>query len=145
MIAIRACCEEDLPQISLLLQQLWPSATIVQDCLRAVFLRGLSSDLQHYFCAEEEGRIVGFCSVVLKNNLWQQGYLAHVDELVVEAQRRGEGIGTRLLQAAMKIAENRGCKRLELDSALHRTDAHRFYEQRGFENRAFLFSAKLAD
>jgi glucosamine-phosphate N-acetyltransferase len=34
-------------------------------------------------------------------------------------------------------------RRVELDSAFHRKQAHRFYEQLGFENRAYLFSKAL--
>jgi hypothetical protein len=32
---------------------------------------------------------------------------------------------------------------VELDSAFHRSQAHKFYQQEGFENRAYLFSKPL--
>ena len=47
------------------------------------------------------------------------------------------------MTAAIKLAIESGCASIELDSAFHREDAHRFYESQGFENRAFLFSKSL--
>jgi hypothetical protein len=34
-------------------------------------------------------------------------------------------------------------KRLELDSAFHRTNAHAFYDKLGFEKRAYLFTKEI--
>jgi len=143
MVEIRPCREDDYRSIARLLRQLWPSASIDDDRLQSVYLRGLKSEACHFSCAVEDGNVIGFCSVILKNSLWQQGWLAHVDELVVDEAARGQGIGTQLLEAAIQIAAARGAARIELDSGFHRTDAHNFYQQRGFENRAFLFSKIL--
>lgn len=81
--------------------------------------------------------------MTIKNNLWQEGFLAHLDELVVNSAHRGCGLGSQLLEAMISLAKERGCVRVELDSAFHRTEAHAFYECRGFENRAYLFSKPL--
>lgn len=143
MAEIRDCKEEDFNQIVPLLEQLWPTKALNHERLRAVYERGLRSDTQQYLCAVESGRIAGFCSLTIKNNLWQEGFLAHVDELVVNHADRGQGIGSRLLEAIIKIAVQRSCRRVELDSAFHRTEAHAFYERQGFENRAYLFSKLL--
>jgi len=95
------------------------------------------------FCAVEGDRVIGFCSLTLKSNLWQAGYLGHIDELIVDEQHRGRGIGRSLLNAIIEAAVKNGCSRIELDSAFHRKDAHKFYETQGFENRAYLFSKVL--
>ncbi len=143
MADTRECREEDFEQILPLLQQLWPAKTLNRDRLRVVYEHGLRSDTQQYICAVENGRIAGFCSLTLKNNLWQEGYLAHVDELVVNHADRGRGIGSQLLEAIIAYAVERSCTRVELDTAFHRTEAHAFYERHGFENRAYLFSKLL--
>lgn len=111
--------------------------------MKQVFEKGICSEHQHYLCVEVDKRIVGFCSLTVKNNLWQQGNLGHIDELVVEESFRRKGIGTELLHRLIRVAEEKGCRRIELDSALHRTKAHGFYEKNGFENRALLFSKIL--
>jgi glucosamine-phosphate N-acetyltransferase len=143
MVEIRTCSHEDFEQITSLLQQLWPDKTLSRDLVLAVYKRGLASDLQQYLCAVEGGRIVAFCSMTIKSNLWQQGYLAHLDELVVNSADRGRGIGTQLLDEMVALARKADCTRIELDSAAHRTDAHVFYKSHGFENRAYLFSKTL--
>jgi len=144
MAEIRACIASDFEPIFSLLQQLWPDKTLCRERLQSVFDRALKSgEVQRYLCAVEDGRIAGFCSMTLKNNLWVEGWLAHLDELVVDHAARGRGIGGDLLQAMIKLAEECGCVRVELDSAFHRKEAHAFYERRGFENRAYLFSRKL--
>ena len=143
MIDIRACTRADFEQILELLQQLWPEKILDRDAIGCVYSRALASDLQRYLCAVESDSVVGFCSLTIKNNLWQAGYLAHVDELVVRKEKRGEGIGVAPLAAITGVAKQAGCARIELDSALHRLDAHKFYEQQGFENRAYLFSKSL--
>jgi GNAT superfamily N-acetyltransferase len=87
--------------------------------------------------------IIGFVTLAIKNSLWQEGNLGWIDELVVDKNHQGKGIGTRLVRAITKVAVNKHCKRIELDSAFHRKQAHRFYEKNGFERRAFLFSKIL--
>jgi len=144
MLEIRPCRHDDYSAVAQLLRQLWPSFPIDDDRLQDTFVAGLNSRAHHFHCAVEDGHVIGFCSVIVKNSLWQQGSLAHVDELVVDKAARGRGIGTQLLQNAIAIATGHGAARIELDSAFHRTEAHQFYQQHGFENRAYLFSKKLS-
>jgi hypothetical protein len=47
------------------------------------------------------------------------------------------------MDTAIYEARRQGCKRIELDSAFHRAQAHALYEDLGFEKRAFLFSKVL--
>ena len=140
MIQIRQCKADDFAAVVLLLQQLWPGKRLDTHALRTVFDRALVSKQQTYLCAVDGERMVGFGSLTLKNNLWQEGNLGHVDELVVDEGCRGRGIGTQLLDRLIVLAGDLGCRRVELDSAFHRKQAHQFYERHGFENRAFLFS-----
>jgi ribosomal protein S18 acetylase RimI-like enzyme len=141
MLSLRNCKKDDFDQVYFLLSQLWKQETLPRDVLLNVYDRALASALQTYVCASnEDNQIVGFCSLSLKNNLWQGGYLAHIDELIVDVKHRGQGIGGQLLDAIIKIAIAGGCRRIELDSAFHRKEAHEFYARRGFEKRAYLFS-----
>ncbi|MHC4457648.1 MAG: GNAT family N-acetyltransferase [Planctomycetota bacterium] len=143
MVMIRECRKEDFGQVLKLLAQLWPEKTLGEKQLQQVFLRGLSSEFQSYVCAVVEESIVGFGSLTIKNNLWVEGYIGHIDELVVDKEYRGREIGSKLLEYIINIARNKNCRRLELDSAFDRKKAHKFYERNGFENRAFLFSKRF--
>lgn len=143
MTEIRLSTEDDFQDVLLLLGQLWPDKAIDREAVWQVFHRALRSPSQTYLSAMAGSRVIGFCSLTVKNNLWQEGNLGHVDELVVDREFRGAGVGSALLDRIIEAARDAGCKRVELDSAFHRKAAHKFYEDRGFENRAFLFSRLL--
>lgn len=140
---IRPATREDFDQLLVLFRQLWPTKLIVPERLGAVFARAMSTPSRQYFCAIEEGQIVGLGGVSFRDNLWQEGEIAYVEELVVHEKCRGKGIGWELLDRFTELARTRGCRRIELDSGFHREAAHRFYEQHGLEKRAFLFSRVL--
>jgi ribosomal protein S18 acetylase RimI-like enzyme len=143
MVQIRKCSEADFNEVVMLLRQLWPDKPLNTQSLQSVYDIALSSENQKYICAVEDSKVVGFGSLTIKNNLWQEGRLGHIDELVVDNDYRGKGIGRQLLAQLIVLAKEQKCKRVELDTAFHRKEAHRFYEQQGFENRAYLFSMIL--
>jgi ribosomal protein S18 acetylase RimI-like enzyme len=143
MIHIRPATGEDLDQLLVLFRQLCPTKKIIPERLREVFLRVLATPYKQYFCAISEGKIVGLGAVSFKDNLWQEGEIAYVEELVVHEATRGRGVGTQLLNHLTALAQKRGCRRIELDSAFHSVDAHRLYERQGMEKRAYLFSRVL--
>lgn len=55
-----------------------------------------------------------------------------IDGLAVAEGRRGEGIGSRLIEAATILARERGYGALRLDVAEHNIRARALYERRGF-------------
>ena len=111
--------------------------------LRSVYDRALASDRQVYLCAVLDQQVVGFGSLTIKSNLWSEAFVGYVDEMVVDEAQRGRGVGTQILDRLISWARERGCNRIELDSAFHRKSAHAFYERRGFQSRAYLYSKLL--
>jgi len=142
-VTIRPTKREDFEAIIPLLQQLWPANPIDFAAARDIFSRGLANDRRAYFCACVGERIIGFGTLMIRDCLWLPGDVGYICDLVVDQEHRGSGVGSALVERAVQIAQERGCRRVELDSGFHRTEAHRFYEHRGFEKRAFLFSRTL--
>jgi GNAT superfamily N-acetyltransferase len=66
-----------------------------------------------------------------------------VDDLVVSASARSRGVGGALLAELISRARAAGCRLLDLDSALYRSDAHRFYIREGLPITAFHFGRIL--
>ena len=95
--------------------------------LRAV----AESDRAELFLAYAGDEVVGLCCVFLDIASVRFGQRAWVEDLAVDPERRSEGIGKALLDAAKEWARERGASHLELDSGLDRADAHRFYEREG--------------
>lgn len=143
MIQIRKCKPKDFDGVVLLLHQLWPGMPLDLGTLRSTFERSRASTRQIYLCAESDREVVGFGSLTTKSTLWNIGPVGYVDEMVVDEKHQGRGIGTQILDHLISWARDQGCSHNELDSAFHRKDAHTFYERRGFQSRAYLYSKSL--
>ena len=142
-LKIRPAKEEDFNSVFILLEQLWLDEKLDYKTLQDVFQSGLDSNTQKLIIGILDDKIIGFCSLSIKNSLWQAGKMGHIDELIVDKIYRKNGFGKKLISAIDKIAKELKCKRIELDTALHRKEAHEFYELIGYENRALLYSKKI--
>src|ERR1700722_7348462 len=107
--------------------------------LRPIFDRALASGSKTYLVAVSEKRIAGFGSLSLKEDLWPEGRVACVDELVVDNQYRNKSIGASLLARLIATAKRKGCCRVELPSAFYRKDSHFFTSDRGFQAEHMYF------
>ncbi|MCC7365824.1 MAG: GNAT family N-acetyltransferase [Dehalococcoidia bacterium] len=68
---------------------------------------------------------------------------AQVENMVVAGQARGQGVGRELLAACVALARERGCYKVQLQSAEQRRDAHRFYAANGFRDSSAGFRLYL--
>ena len=92
----------------------------------------------------EDGWIVGLASVYVDLESIRFGRRCWLEDLVVTAGRRGQGVGRRLLDAATAWARERGCTHLQLNSAAAREDAHRFYLANGMAQASLNFGREIA-
>ncbi len=143
MYVIEKPNQQDFLEIFPLLKQLWPDKEFSKEKLNDVFDKGLYNSHQAYLVAKYEEKIVGFASLTIKDSLWDEGKLGHINELVVDRFYRNKGVGKKLLEEIIKIAKEKSCERIELDSAFRRKKAHLFYKSQGFEMCNFLFSKKI--
>ncbi|HEX2946380.1 MAG TPA: GNAT family N-acetyltransferase [Clostridia bacterium] len=142
-VIIRDTKTEDFNDVMVLFGQLWPNKELHPEDMSVVYKRGIQSETDKYICAEENGKVIGFCALAIVNNFWQEGRIAYCYSMVVDETYRGCGIGKSILEKAFVTAKVLGCKKLELDSGFQREGAHKFYEKMGFEKRAYLFSKQL--
>jgi GNAT superfamily N-acetyltransferase len=134
----------DIDGIFTLLTQLWPDEKLNKENISRVYSDSMDNPDYFFLIAKDSGgKIIALAAYMLVHSLWQSGLLCQLNELVVDEKYRGKGIGTRLIDLIARFSAERGCSRLELDSAFFRHDAHEFYKSLGFENRAFLFSKKI--
>jgi GNAT superfamily N-acetyltransferase len=68
-----------------------------------------------------------------------RGKVIYVDDLVTEQGLRSQGYGAALLDWLFELAQATGCAALELDSGVHREEAHRFYFRHRMTISAFHF------
>jgi GNAT superfamily N-acetyltransferase len=93
--------------------------------------------------AADGDRFVGLCSAYLELNSIRFGQRCWVEDLAVDPERRSEGIGGALLDAAEDWAREQGATHFELDTGLDRLDAQRFYERRDPATKGFSYSWRL--
>jgi GNAT superfamily N-acetyltransferase len=93
--------------------------------------------------ADLDGAIAGICTVYYDIDSVRFGRRAWVEDLAVDPERRSQGIGKALLDAAKDWGRERGASHLELDSAVVRADAHRFYEREQPTWRSLCFGWEL--
>lgn len=75
---------------------------------------------------------------ILRNDLHKAPF-GFLEDVFVEKDRRGAGVGTALVKAAMTEAKRRRCYKLLGTSRASRKDVHRFYKRLGFKKRGFEF------
>jgi GNAT superfamily N-acetyltransferase len=91
----------------------------------------------------EDGSLAGLCTAYLELDSVRYGQRCWVEDLAVDPDRRSQGIGGRLLDAAEGWARERGASHFELDTGLAREEAQRFYERRGKPVKAYTYSWRL--
>jgi len=73
-------------------------------------------------------------------DMLRTGRMLEVDDLVTSDSARSKGYGKQLLNWCYDFARENGCSVVELDSAVHRADAHRFYFRERMYVLGFHFS-----
>ncbi|MEM7506532.1 MAG: GNAT family N-acetyltransferase [Pseudomonadota bacterium] len=80
-----------------------------------------------------DGALAGCLQYTLIHGLSRQGAArAQIEGVRVHAAFRGQGLGGRLMQAALERACADGAKLVQFTSDRSRSEAHRFYERLGF-------------
>ena len=82
---------------------------------------------------ERDGRIVGMLTLVLFPI--PTGIRAWIEDVVVDQDVRGQGVGALLTRAALELAGADGARTVDLTSRPGREVANRLYAKLGFELR----------
>jgi predicted N-acetyltransferase YhbS len=140
-VAVRSATLEDADELARLFEQLGHPQT-ARDLADAL-ASALADARAEVIVAEDGGAIVGvatcyFVPVVHDSRPW-----CRITALVVDEAHRGRGIGHMLAERAEAVAQSASCSRIEATSALHRTDAHRFYTGLGYGRTSAHFLKRL--
>jgi ribosomal protein S18 acetylase RimI-like enzyme len=83
--------------------------------------------------ARDGGAIVGILTLAVFRI--PTGVRAWIEDVVVDADARGRGIGEALTREALRMAAAKGARTVELTSRPSREAANRLYQRLGFERR----------
>ncbi len=93
--------------------------------------------------AIEDNKVVGVLISRVINRLAKKKNILFIDDLIVNGKYRNKGIGKLLIQDATTYAKIKDCGALELTSMIENVNAHKFYENNGFEKRQYKFKKHL--
>ena len=120
VIVIRPMVEEDLPVVLSI-----ERATFATPWTERIFLDELSGDHRRYLVAEDSGQVAGYIGTMLV------GEDAHITTVAVATERSGQGIGTRLLLAAVRDGLAAGARQLTLEVRMSNRRAQDLYRRFG--------------
>lgn len=135
---IRPAREGDLPALSDLLSALFTiEADFAPD--RARQRRGLSALLNAgeracVLVAEERGQVIGMATCQVLTSTAEGGDVGLVEDVVVGAGRRGQGVGQALMRELELWAKGRRLLRLQLLADRGNRNALLFYERLGWRS-----------
>jgi len=139
---VRPATEPDLPALCELLRELFSTEPeFTPD--RAAQARGLGAILADprlgtVLVARRDEVVVGMVNVLFTVSTALGAPVALLEDLIVTAPERGQGVGTMLLQAAFHAARTRGCRRITLLTEADNAAARRFYARHGFQASTML-------
>jgi ribosomal protein S18 acetylase RimI-like enzyme len=93
----------------------------------------VASDTSHLLLAKLDGAIVGSLTLVIFNI--PTGIRAWIEDVVVDGDARGNGVGEALNLFAIEEARKRGAVTVDLTSRPSREAANRLYQRLGFVAR----------
>lgn len=144
MITVRGAERSDFERVTALLEELGRPRVDDAVAHRVAWERYLArGDAVALVAVAEDGAVVGFLDMELRTRLNFLELQAWIPDLIVTESRRSGGAGAALLAEAERIARERGCWGMTLESATWRTRAHAFYRREGWSDTGLAFTKSL--
>ncbi len=142
-IEIREIQESDYADVVLLWNNDLGSHTVTAENISERLERQNKDENYKTLVALFENKVVGCITMVQTMALeYEVGYLK-INGLVVQESFQQKGIGTKLLNHAENYASEKGLSYLILNCGFQRTNAHEFYESKGFDKLSYCFTKKV--
>ena len=133
---VRVAGEEDLATAARLLGEFrdWfgksePDDRSFEESVRRI---AESGEGRYLIATDGQGEPVGVAQLRFRWSIWTAAHDCWLEDLFVRESARGTGLGRALVDAAIEIARERGCKRIELDVNEDNTAALALYQACGF-------------
>jgi len=141
-MVIEKATVEDITELCYLLDILFnqeiefkADANAQQRGLRAIVT---NPDVGIILVARHNDKLVGMVNILFTVSTALGGRVAILEDMVVLPSKRGSGVGSRLLNAAIATARENNCQRLTLLTDSNNEIAHGFYEKHGFTRSPML-------
>ena len=90
-----------------------------------------------YFLAKDDQKIIGSCFICIIPCLIFKGKsIGFIEHVIVDENYRRKGVGTTLMEMAIKYSKENNCYKIILQSGKKRTEGHKLYEKMGFDGES---------
>jgi GNAT superfamily N-acetyltransferase len=141
-VEIRPVAEEEFEELLPLIaayQRFYGVDDVGEDRNRAFFRRFLTpSEDGLLLGAWIEGELAGYACLYWFYSSTRAAETVLMNDLFVAAGRRGGGVGTGLIEAARRVAADRGARHLEWSTAPDNLTAQRVYDATGAEKSTWI-------
>ncbi len=130
--------EKDLQSLLELYKQHQPDddLTSVEDS-RIVWQEIENKPAIRYFGAIDDDKVVSSCYAVYIPNLTRNNRgICFVENVITDKDHRNQGLASKMIDMAVSFAKEKDCYKVILQSGISRSDAHRFYESKGFDGNS---------
>lgn len=145
-VVIRTASEKDTPLILDLLYELGrpkPKNNSQLHTFKRLIKKCLSDKDKEILVAQNKTDVVGMVCIMYLSRLNQEFFEMYIPELIVTKKYQNQGIGKKLIKACIKLAKDKKCHRIRLESGNQRKESHLFYKNIGFEQSALSFTKKI--
>lgn len=146
-VVIRVSTSKDIPIILGLLYELGrpkPKTDGNVEEFRKLVRKYVKDSDKTILVAEiDDMKIVGMVSVMFLPRLNRSELEMYIPELIVHEKYQNQGIGKKLINSCLTLAQEKKCHRIRLESGNQRKDSHKFYKHLGFEQSAVSFTKNL--
>ncbi len=145
---IRTATPADLDQLTALLEMLF---AIEKDFVfdparqRCGLTMLLTNERAAVLVAEEEEQVVGMCTGQLTISTAEGGPALLVEDVVINQQHRGQGLGRKLLAALAEWAADQGAQRLQLLADRNNEAGLTFYQKLGWQRTELICLRKRTE
>lgn len=134
-VSIRSATRDDVPEILRLIRALaeyekLSAEVVATEAQLALHLFG-DRPAAEVLLAETDGRCAGFALFFQNYSTFLARPGIYLEDLFVEPEKRGHGIGRRLLETIARLAVERGCGRFEWAVLDWNAPAIEFYKRMG--------------
>jgi len=135
-VTVREAYPEDAAAVVRLIRELAAADGETTPITEEYAISYLNAPSTGVLLAEVDGEAVGLISYAVHPNLYHAGYCANIEELVVAAGHRGEGVGGVLLDHLLAHLAAMGCVEVSVSTMPDNEGAQRFYRAHGLVDEA---------
>jgi GNAT superfamily N-acetyltransferase len=137
-VTIRHACPGDEPAIARLVREMAEGEGVVSTIDEHYVRHFLASPVSGALLAEDGEDSIGLLSYAIVPGLFHAADSGLIELLVVTGARRGEGIGRRLVETALKVFRDGGCAEASVSTGAENEAAQKVYCDAGLTEASVL-------